>query len=59
MTVDATGEETTRTAGPFVEATQYLGGFWIIDVADEDAAVGWAERASAALRSRIEVRGLQ
>ena len=59
ITVDATGGEAKRIPGPFVEATQYVGGFWIIDVADEEAALGWAERCSAALQSRIEVRALQ
>ncbi|WP_129788115.1 YciI family protein [Promicromonospora panici] len=59
ITVDATGGEAKRIPGPFVEAPQYVGGFWIIDVADEEAALGWAERCSAALQSRIEVRALQ
>ena len=59
ITVDATAGEAKRIPGPFVDATQYVGGFWIVDVADEDAALGWAERASAALQSRIEVRALQ
>jgi hypothetical protein len=59
ITVDATGGETKRIPGPFVDAPQYVGGFWIIDVADEKAALGWAERCSAALQSRIEVRALQ
>ena len=38
---------------------EYLGGFWVIDVADEEAAVGWAARASKALGGRIEVRAFQ
>ncbi|WNB86252.1 YciI family protein [Cellulomonas sp. ATA003] len=59
VTVDASGEIPVRTRAPFVEAPGYVGGFWILDVADEDAAVGWAERASAVLSSRIEVRALQ
>lgn len=59
ITVDATAGEAKRIPGPFVDATQYVGGFWIVDVADEEAALGWAERASAALQSRIEVRALQ
>ncbi|MFE7509200.1 YciI family protein [Promicromonospora sp. NPDC057488] len=59
ITVDATGGEVKRVAAPFVDATEYVGGFWIIDVADEETALGWAERASAALQSRIEVRALQ
>ncbi|GAA4696863.1 hypothetical protein APR04_004647 [Promicromonospora umidemergens] len=59
ITVDATGDEPKRVPGPFVEAAEYVGGFWIIDVADEETALGWAERCSAALQSRIEVRALQ
>lgn len=59
ITVDATGPEPKRLQEPFVEADQYVGGFWIIDVADEETALHWAEQASAALQSRIEVRALQ
>ncbi|MEN5073342.1 YciI family protein [Isoptericola cucumis] len=47
------------TDGPFVEASEYVGGFWVIEADDEAAAVGWATRGALALRSRIEVRALQ
>ncbi len=59
VTVDATGSETTRTPGPFVHATAYVGGFWIIDVPDQASALTWAEQCSAAVQSRVEVRALQ
>jgi hypothetical protein len=59
VTVDATGASAGRTRGPFVDAPAYVGGFWILDVGDEDEAVRWAERASGVLGSRIEVRALQ
>ena len=59
ITVDNTGESLSTFNGPFVEASEYLGGFWVIDVADEEAAVGWAARASKALGGRIEVRAFQ
>lgn len=59
ITVDATGAAATHTPGPFVEAPEYVGGFWIIEASDEKSAVTWAEQCSAALRSRIEVRALQ
>lgn len=59
ITVDATGDEPRHTAGPFTEATEYVGGFWIIETPDERSALAWAEQASAALSSRIEVRALQ
>lgn len=57
--VDATSTPPTHTPGPFVEADQYVGGFWIIDVADEAAALQWAERCSAAVGGAIEVRTFQ
>lgn len=59
ITVDATGDEAKRIPGPFVEATEYVGGFWIIDAPDEETALTWAEKCSAALGSKIEVRALQ
>ena len=58
-TVDNTGESLSRVDGPFVEAAEYLGGFWVIDVDNEEAALGWAARASKALGGRIEVRAFQ
>lgn len=59
ITVDATGDAVVRRRGPFVEAESYVGGYWVIDAADQRTAVDWAEKASAALQSRIEVRALQ
>ncbi len=59
ITVDNTGDSMSTTNGPFVEAPEYLGGFWVIDVADEKTAVDWAARASKALGGRIEVRAFQ
>ncbi|GAA4383143.1 YciI family protein [Agromyces bauzanensis] len=58
-TVDVTSGETRVLDEPFVEAPSYVGGFWVIEAADDAAAVEWAARASAAVRSRIEVRALQ
>lgn len=59
ITVDASGGTPKRTPGPFVEATEYVGGFWIIEAPDQEKALTWAEQVSAALGSRIEVRALQ
>ena len=58
-TVDATSGETRVLDEPFVEAPSYVGGFWVIEAADEASAIEWATRASAAVQSRIEVRALQ
>jgi hypothetical protein len=58
-TIDNTGETLQSVEGPFVEAPQYLGGFWVIDVPTREDAVSWAAKASKALTSRVEVRALQ
>lgn len=44
------------TDGPFIDSKEVIGGFSIIDVADLDAALAWAERTSKATRSPVEVR---
>jgi hypothetical protein len=58
-TVDNTGPAPVLTDGPFAETKEWLGGFWIIDVADLDAALQWAAEGSAACRGRVEVRPFQ
>ena len=58
-TVDNTGGGTLLTHGPFTEAKEYLGGFWIIEAENDEAAIEWTKRASRALQSRVEVRALQ
>ena len=49
-TVDGTGDTPILTDGPFVEAKEYLGGFWIIEAPDLDAAIEYAKLGSKALR---------
>lgn len=44
------------TDGPFVDTKEVIGGVSIIDVADLDAALGWAERMARATTCPIEVR---
>ena len=50
----ANGEILT-TDGPFVEAKEHLGGFYIIEAADLDAALGWAAKVTQTISSPIEV----
>jgi hypothetical protein len=44
------------TDGPFTEAKEHLGGFYIIEVPDLDGALRWATKVTAATRTPIEVR---
>jgi hypothetical protein len=45
--------------GPFAETKEQLGGFWVIEAADLDAALAWAAKATVACRAPIEVRPFQ
>jgi hypothetical protein len=44
------------TDGPFAEAKEHLGGFYIIEADDLDAALAWASKTSTAVAKPIEVR---
>jgi hypothetical protein len=57
--VDGRGSEVIVVDGPYVESKEHLGGFWIIEAADLDAALKWAAEGSAACAGRVEVRPLQ
>ncbi len=57
--VRAQGGQVVTTDGPFAETKEQLGGFWIIDVADLDAALEWARRATVACAVPVEVRPFQ
>jgi hypothetical protein len=58
-TVRAHDGEILITDGPFAETKEFLGGFWVIEAGDLDAALAWAEKASAACRGPVEVRPFQ
>ena len=51
--------EVVTTDGPFPEAKEQIGGFWIINASDLDAALDWAAKASTACRGPVEVRPFQ
>ena len=51
--------EAIVTDGPFAETKEQLGGFWIIEAPDLDAALAWATKASAACMGPVEVRPFQ
>jgi hypothetical protein len=57
--VNGAGGNVTTTDGPFTETKEHVGGFWIIEAADLDAALAWAAKATVACRGAIEVRPFQ
>ena len=48
--------EVVATDGPFAESKEHLGGFYIIQAEDLDAALAWASRVTGAIKAPIEVR---
>jgi hypothetical protein len=57
--VSFTGGKPKVTDGPFAEAKEVLGGYWVIDVRSKEEAVEWAKRCPAADHEVIEVRQVQ
>jgi hypothetical protein len=53
--VRVSGDEVLTTDGPYVEAREHLGGFYIIEAADLDAAFGWASKVTRTISAPIEV----
>ena len=58
-TVDGRGDKPVVTDGPYAEAKEYLGGFWVIEAADLDEALALAAEGSKACRGKVEVRPFQ
>lgn len=44
------------TDGPFAEAKEVLGGYWIIEAASLQEAVAWAKKCPAGANETIEIR---
>ena len=57
--VDASGTDVLVTDGPYAETKEQLGGFWVIEAPDLDAALEIAKRGSAACEGPVEVRPFQ
>ncbi|MDD1527792.1 transcription initiation protein [Bradyrhizobium sp. WBOS7] len=54
----ATGEPIV-TDGPFAEAKEVLGGYWMIEVASRAEAIAWAKQCPASPNEIIEIRQVQ
>ena len=56
FSADATSGEVVITDGPFVETKEFLGGFTVVNVADDEAARMWAGKVAEACGWPQEVR---
>ena len=55
-TVRVRGGKTEVLDGPYADTKEQLGGYYMIDVPDLDAALAWAARCPGASHGAIEVR---
>ena len=57
--VSFTGGKPTITDGPFTEAKEVVGGYWMIQVKSKAEALEWASRCPGSDNEVIEVRQVQ
>lgn len=57
--VSFAGGQPMVTDGPFAEAKEVLGGFWMIEVASREEAIAWAKQCPASDNEIIEIRQVQ
>jgi hypothetical protein len=57
--VDNTEGKNVVTDGPYLEGKEHIGGFWVIEAPDLDAALALAAEASEACQGTVEVRPFQ
>jgi hypothetical protein len=48
--------EVMITDGPYIEAKEHVGGFWVLEAANIDEALVWGRKAVVACRAPVEVR---
>jgi hypothetical protein len=56
MQIRNAGGKISVTDGPYAETKEQMGGFWVIEVDDLDAALAWAAKATVACEAPVEVR---
>jgi hypothetical protein len=57
--VRAAAGEVSMTDGPYAESKEQMGGFWVVEATDLDAALDLAAKAAAACEGPVEVRPFQ
>lgn len=51
--------DVSMTDGPYAETKEQMGGFWVIEADDFDAALDWARKATQACEGPVELRPFQ
>ena len=58
-TFTSEGGKVSIIDGPYAGTKEQMGGFWVIEAADLDAALGWARKATVACEDAVELRPFQ
>ena len=53
------GDDVVTTDGPYAETKEVMGGFWVLECPDLDAALAWGRKATVACGAPVEVRPFQ
>jgi len=54
--VQKSGGDVIISDGPYTEAKEHIGGFWVLEVGSLDEALEWGRKAAIACRAPVEVR---
>jgi hypothetical protein len=57
--IRASAGNVSMTDGPYAESKEQMGGFWVIEATDLDAALDLAAKAATACEGPVEVRPFQ
>jgi hypothetical protein len=57
--VRSSSGQVSMTDGPYAETKEQMGGFWVIEAPDLDAALEWSGKAAAACEGSVELRPTQ
>jgi len=57
--VSFAGGKPVVTDGPFIEAKEVIGGYWMIEVTSKEEAIEWAKKCPASSNETIELRQVQ
>ncbi len=50
------GGQVLISDGPYLQTKEHVGGFWVLQAGDLDAALAWGRKATLACRAPVEVR---
>jgi hypothetical protein len=57
--ISFSGGKPKVTDGPFIEAKEVIGGYWMIQVKSKEEAIQWASRCTGSDNEVIEIRQVQ